>query len=288
MYRALVATSLLACGFLAASPAAAETTPPRCIEITSLPVAPITTAGVYCLTKDLATAATSGTTIPIQANNVTIDCNDHKVGGTAAGPGTTAVGIGGSGANATVRNCNVRGFYRGVFLSGMAGSGHLVEDNRMDGNTYNAIRVDGDGSMVRRNVATATGGSTQTANAVAISVNGSVDVLGNLVAGVSANPVGAGDGTGILAAGAPAGSIGGNRIMELAGGSTGSIDGIRVTGSRAVVRGNQLDGDSGAGTGTGTGLRCDDETARAKDNNVIGFSDALLGCGSAGGNDLQP
>jgi len=280
---------LLAAGLASPLAAHAAESYDNCAGFVDALPAVISSQGMWCLRHDLNFAAGSGEAIRVLANNVTIDCNGFKVGGLSAGAGTAAVGVAAvERHNVTVRNCNVRGFYRGVFLSGMAGSGHLVEDNRMDGNTYNAIRVDGDGSMVRRNVATATGGSTQTANAVAISVNGSVDVLGNLVAGVSANPVGAGDGTGILAAGAPAGSIGGNRIMELAGGSTGSIDGIRVTGSRAVVRGNQLDGDSGAGTGTGTGLRCDDETARAKDNNVIGFSDALLGCGSAGGNDLQP
>ena len=280
---------LLAAGLASPLAAQAAESYDNCAGFIDALPAVVSSQGMWCLRNDVNFAAGSGDAIRVLANNVTIDCNGFKVGGLSAGAGTAAVGIAAvERHNITVRNCSVRGFYRGIFLSGIEGSGHLVEDNRLDGNTYNAIRVDGDGSMVRRNLATATGGSTQTANAVGISVNGGVDVLGNLVSGVSANPVGAGDGTGILAGGTPVGSIGGNRIVELAGGATGSIDGIRVTGSRAVVRGNQLDGDSGAGTGTGAGLRCDDETVRAKDNSVIGFSDALLGCGSAGGNDLQP
>src|SRR4249920_3466180 len=60
--------------------------------ITSLP-AVITTQGTWCLKQDLATTVTSGSAITINTNNVTIDCNDFKLGGLGAGLATLANGI---------------------------------------------------------------------------------------------------------------------------------------------------------------------------------------------------
>ena len=60
--------------------------------VTSLP-AVITTQGTWCLTADLATAMTSGVAITIATNNVTIDCNNFKLGGLSAGVDTTTIGI---------------------------------------------------------------------------------------------------------------------------------------------------------------------------------------------------
>src|SRR5207342_2748301 len=81
--------------------------------IVSLP-ATISTQGTWCLKQDLATAITSGAAITINTNNVTIDCNNFKLGGLAAGLGTSAVGIYASGRqNTKVRHCNIRGFFNG-------------------------------------------------------------------------------------------------------------------------------------------------------------------------------
>src|SRR4029079_7326065 len=94
--------------------------------ITVLP-AIISTQGTWCLKQDLATAITSGAAITINTNNVTIDCNNFKLGGLAAGLGTNAYGVFANNRfNATVRHCNVRGFYVGVFLAGASGGGHAV------------------------------------------------------------------------------------------------------------------------------------------------------------------
>src|SRR5690606_34496442 len=114
----------------------------------SLP-AVITAQGTWCLRKDLSTSMTSGNAIEIATNNVTLDCNDFKIGGLAAGPATRAVGIHVSErANATVRHCNVRGFSTGALMSG---SGHLVEDNTFDSNTTNGIHAFGRDSVIRNN-----------------------------------------------------------------------------------------------------------------------------------------
>jgi len=82
--------------------------------ITSLP-ATISTQGTWCLNKDVSTAVTSGAAITIAANNVTLDCNDFKLGGLAAGLTTQAVGVYALDRfNISVRHCNIRGFYFGI------------------------------------------------------------------------------------------------------------------------------------------------------------------------------
>src|SRR5262245_29056235 len=93
----------LAC---ASVPALAETT--NCTAITSVPYV-ITVQGVYCFTDNIATTMSSGNAIEIQANNVTIDLNGFKLGGLAAGLGTSARGIyANQRQNITVRNGIVR------------------------------------------------------------------------------------------------------------------------------------------------------------------------------------
>src|SRR5690606_12207512 len=105
--------------------------------IDSLPTT-ISTQGVWCLRKNLGTAIISGAAIIIDANNVTIDCNDFKLGGLAAGDASVASGIYAQNRhNAVVRHCSVRGFNYGIRLDG--GAGHLVEDNRLDNNLFTGI-----------------------------------------------------------------------------------------------------------------------------------------------------
>src|SRR5688500_7900792 len=60
--------------------------------IDSLP-AVITKQGTWCMRKDLSTAIDTGNAITVATNNVTIDCNDFKIGGLAAGVDTLAHGI---------------------------------------------------------------------------------------------------------------------------------------------------------------------------------------------------
>ena len=52
--------------------------------IDSLP-ATVSTQGTWCLRANLSTAMASGDAIAVAANNVTLDCNDFKIGGLAAG-----------------------------------------------------------------------------------------------------------------------------------------------------------------------------------------------------------
>ncbi len=156
-----LAASLLAALALAAAaaPAGAETL--NCTPINAVP-AVITLPGVYCFTKSLVTTISTGKAIDIQANNVVLDMNGHRLGGLGAGLGTTADGIYSfNRQNITIRNGTVRGFLIGVRMGGSGGSqGHLVEDVRADLNTYTGIRVEGTGNIVRNNQVVATGGTT--------------------------------------------------------------------------------------------------------------------------------
>ena len=237
--------------------------------IDSLP-ATISTQGVWCLDKNLGTAITSGNAITIATNNVTIDCNDFKIGGLAAGDASQANGIHASDRqNATVRHCNVRGFRVGIRL--LDGAGHLVEDNLLDNNLENGIHVTGDNNLVQRNRVYDTGGNFS----AVYGINVTADVIDNTVAGVFA----ATSARGIFVRGAS--TVRNNRVRGLQG--NGSVRGIMAYSSGSRVEGNHLavptgtDGTGITGHFTGNGTACS--------NNVIaGFGTATDDCVDAGGN----
>ena len=200
MHTAKLAASLLVLLALvfSATPAQAETV--NCIHITSLP-AVITVQGIYCFTGDLSTSMTTGAAINIQTNNVVLDLNGFKLGGLAAGPGTGAIGIFATDRqNITIKNGTVRGFLRGIWFDGAASQGHVVEDMRLDQNTFVSIQVQAARSIIRNNLVVATGGCTTcgaNADAFGITVSSSAEtrVLNNDV--IDTVPTGSGTAWGI-------------------------------------------------------------------------------------------
>jgi hypothetical protein len=247
----------------------------------------ISTSGTWCLRSDLASGITSGSAITVATNNVTIDCNDFKLGGLAAGAGTLTRGISAANRfNTTVRNCSIRGFFYGIEFWG---GDHTIEDNRFDGNTYSAINVYGDGSVIRRNRVVDTGGSTQTNAATAIFAADSADVIDNIVSGVSAVAGTNGFAIGINTQDNPDGRIVGNGvrgIVSSGSGFGGATLGIyNNTPGRITLRANDVVGDGSAGS---QGLTCNNTQARAKDNVVSGFASGNLGCSDDGGNVIVP
>lgn len=248
--------------------------------ITVLP-ATIASAGTWCFNKHLTTSAASGTAIKINVDNVTIDCNDWRLDGVGAGAGTLSTGIGATARlNATVRNCHVRGFYYGAYLTG---GGHLLEDNLFEGNTYQGIHVRGDGSVLRRNRVLDTGGSSATTTAFGIVAFNSVDIIDNTVSGVLASTGSAG---GIQTTSNLDASITGNRIRGVAPGAGASSYGINNnTSDRLLMRGNEL---TGTGLANSYGLRCTNSHGRARDNVISGFATALSVCANDGANVIVP
>lgn len=236
--------TVLFCLFALAPGARAEVT--NCTQITSLPTT-ITTQGIYCLKSDLSTAIASGGAIIVATNNVILDCNHFKIGGLGAGPTTTATGvIAVNRNNVVVRNCNIRGFRHGVSFEN--GAGHVIEDNRFDGNTFMGIAIAGaDGSLIRRNHVVDTGGS----------------LPGN------AFPFGSAYGLGFQ--GGVGGVIEDNSVVNVfaTDGSNGSAFGIVLFTTNAIVRRNSVISLLPAGTGLGPALQVAGSRGSAVDNVMI-------------------
>ena len=285
---ALLPAALLVALTALPSPATAETL--TCTEITSLPTT-ISTQGVYCMKKNFSMNLATGAAITVTVNNVTIDCNDFKIGNLPAGPSTQAVGVlAASRLNVRVRGCGIRGFQRGVSMSDGL---YQLENNRFDNNYEVGAAVSGDGSVVRGNEIVDTGGSTAAGveDAYGLLVADDMDIVDNTITAVAA-PVGSdGDAYGIASDGNDAGTIAGNRIRSLAPDGSGrrrgiwSPDGNRLTVERNTVvlnGGNLLDGEAGIRCG---GLLLD---GASRDNTVLGVGllggvFALVNCQAAGG-----
>jgi hypothetical protein len=253
--------------------------------ITSLPYT-ISAPGTWCLKQHLFTSSAAGAAITVNASNVTIDCNDFKLDGTSAGAGTGNRGILASGrTNVTVRNCSIRGFQFGIALVGAAGGDHLVEHNRLGNNTSYGIFVEGDGSLIRDNQVSLTGGSTLSPNAYGIYGRYIVDIADNTVGTVVGNG-NAGNIIGIYTLNNTGGTVSGNRVHGLLKAGNIGLRGILNTqSSRVVLMRNNVSGD---GTTSGIGITCTNATSRVKDTVISGFPTGLSGCGDAGRNDITP
>jgi len=301
MIRASISTSILfALALLLAGPHtvhAAESYDSCAGFITSIPTV-ISTPGTWCLRQDLTSAMSNGIAIDIQSDNVAIDCNDFRIDNSAAGVGTNSFGIhADTRSNITVRHCNIRGFAEGISLQGYTG-GHVIEDNRLEGNTYIGIYIFAEGAIMRRNQVLNTGGSTQIASAYGINTISAVDILDNTVSGVTARSGGNGEAAGIYGFLLDStsnkydsgNSTNGNRVRGVHKDGTGRAYGIYyydfIPATHVVLRNNVLVGDGDAGS---IGLDCPGLTTtngRAKGNVINGFATSIGGCGDAGGNDL--
>jgi hypothetical protein len=235
-------------GLVSTMPATAAQSYDNCKGFIDSVPATISTQGTWCMRRDLSTSQATGYAIDVTTNNVTIDCNDFKLGGLAAGQGTRTVGINALGrSNITVRNCGIRGFLKGVVVNNGDGGGHLVENNRFDNNTWLGIDIGGEGSVVRGNRILDTGGAPGIGNpikAVGIYATGNVEVLSNLINGVVAAPGSDGFAIGINPGNSSAGTIIGNNVKNVVADGAGWAYGISMFGSigRASVEQNTLIG----------------------------------------------
>jgi hypothetical protein len=277
MLRILVFVVLL--GANAWLPAQAETT--LCTEITSLP-ANISTQGVYCLKHDLATANASGAAITVATNNVTIDCNDFKIGGLAAGVSTGAYGIEAvDKVNLVIRHCGVRGFQIGIFLHGNNSGGHLIEDNRVDLNTAFGMQIFGDSLTIRRNRILQTGGRPSAGNTSAVFVQGSGVIGDNLINGATPTGIaGNADAYGLNLAHGPF-QVDRNFVIGLVPVGTGNVIGIWGDNIPGSFRGNTIIIYPSV---TGTGISGGTVNSSCGDNSINGVNVGILSCTDAGGN----
>jgi parallel beta-helix repeat protein len=279
LHRIAAAAPLLA-ALLAAHPARAAESYDNCAHtITSLPVT-ITSQGVWCVKSDLATAITTGHAITIAANNVTIDCNDFKLGGLAAGPSSTAHGIYAlNRQNATIRHCSLRGFHDGIYLDG--GAGHLVEDNRLDNNLRIGMWVaGGDNNVIRRNRIFDTGGATGSSQSYGIYATANVE--DNIISGLFVEE-GSGSIYGIAVSGGGT-RVSGNAVSNIdntpTNGGGVSVRGIAAGSSYMAISGNQVT--TGVASASGIGIGSSAANVFCNDNVIAGFSANINNCLSSG------
>jgi len=235
--RGLLACMLLALALPMATAQAAESYDNCTGFIDSVPTS-ISSRGTWCLRKDLGSSVASGALITVEANNITIDCNDFKLGGMSAGPATQTKGISAKlRSNLTVRNCMLRGFWAGIHVSG--GVGHVVEDNRIDNSSAVGLWVDGDGSIVRNNRISETGGAAQ-GDVTGLIVQGdAIQVVDNMVNGVAGSPDAEGFAQGLLFNGT-SGLVRGNFITGVLPNGGGAVGIKSDVGFLTVVEGNVL------------------------------------------------
>jgi hypothetical protein len=266
-----------------------------CTNITSIP-ATISTQGVYCLKQHVSAALASGAAITVNVNNVTIDCNEFKIGNLAAGASTDAVGILATARiNLTVRNCGIRGFRTGVSLTN---GEYRVEDSRFDQNTQAAINVSGDGSAVRRNEVIDTGGGTVAGMAwfAGIKGEGDIDVTDNTVNGVVATAGSNGDTYGIYTTSMDAGTISGNRVRNMLPDGSGVRRGVwNEGGNRVTVQSNTvvlnsplIVGEAAIRCGDGVLLNGASRTNTVLGTGVLNQALGLVNCTAAGGDFINP
>ena len=270
----------LACLAMAGKPVHSAESYDNCTGFIDAIPAVIATQGVWCLRHDVASSMDSGHAIRITTNNVTIDCNDFKVGGLGAGDGSTTIGIHAlNRRNITVRHCNVRGFLEGIYLG--AGSGNLVEDNRLDGNLYRGIFVSGADGLARRNTVRNTGGKPGSSMSVAIQVMG--DAIDNVVDGVytthsNSFPIG------IMVTGDESVAIG-NTVRGLVAAGTGSTKYLYVVGAGVTISGNRLLAGDTAAERTGYGVYATSPRTLCINNSVSPMAyEEYLGCDASTGN----
>lgn len=231
----------------------------------------ISAPGKYCLASDVTSDIYSGGAITIDADDVTIDCNDHVIRDVATLSGRAA-GIYAEGReNVTVRNCTIFGFQPGILING--GGGHRIENNLVHGSRAYGIRVlrvtndDGDNNEVRGNrvldIASFFG--------YALGIQGDANVIDNTVAGVTANYS-----WGIVNNG-HGNEIRGNRVRVVGLGTAGADNsGISGNGDRMVISGNHVSGSGRLGIAGSNGL--------CSDNTSAGFQQNYYGCPQANDN----
>ena len=270
---ALLAILLVLAGFPREAPAETHDTCAGFID--SVP-AVISTQGVWCLRGDVSTAQTSGSAIEIAANNVTIDCNGYKIGGLAAGSSSAANGIYAYGRmNITVRNCNIRGFLHGISLFGSNAGGHLVEDNRLDGNLYVGMDIYGDNNTVQRNQVYDTGGGTSTSSMINYGIYAQANVIGNIVDGIDADRLIA---IRITGAGHVARD---NVVRNILSGSGDEVFGIFGSGDSILVDNHVYVSAGPPASESGNGVR---DGAVCLRNTVYGFATPFANCDISSGN----
>lgn len=220
----------------------------NCTPITLVPYT-INMSGVYCLKQDFVIALSSGSAIAIAANDVTLDFNGFTVdGGGSVGDGVRAD----SKSNLTIRNGEIRGFSRGIFIytptSGYTDSrAHIVEDMKLTDNLLAGINISAIGSIIRGNVVSNTGGSSAASPVAGIYAAGTGNVVSNNVVENTDGTLGAGyAGRGIWVSQTDGSVVRGNTVTNTKG-TTGTYGINTYPSLGSLLRDNYVSGASNYG-----------------------------------------
>jgi hypothetical protein len=272
---------LFALTALSINPAAA------CTVIASIP-AVLTQPGTYCLASDHTFAAAAGNAITIASDDVSIDCRQQLITGTA-GTATLAVGVAAMNrSNITVRNCKIGGFHSGIRINEdgtlpRRPSGTVVESNQLIRNTQLGILVATNGSIVRDNLVFATGGNTLGLSTAGIRVRGSVDVARNDVQSPFGPASGPADTFGIFATHGNGGVIENNLVRSIA--SSRAQYGIAVFApGGAILRNNTLHNRYYSATNYEVAYACIGSRTVIEGNTSYGFANGQVNCEQLAGN----
>lgn len=145
--------------------------------INSVPTT-ISSPGRYFLTMNLSSNNSSKNAITIEADDVTIDFQDHTISGLGAGIGTNANGISAiNRRNITIKNGTLTGFkiaialQRGLSAGAGNNASNAIENMRLNSNTYGGVLIEGGvGCRIEQCQITRTGGTFSGVDAFGISL----------------------------------------------------------------------------------------------------------------------
>ena len=202
----------------------------ECQRVTSIPAD--LGAGNHCLAFDF---GVGGTTAIRLRDGARLDCRGHRIRALSTGYDRAIYGVGN---DIAVRNCRVSDFGAGIIISGDRA---LIERNRVE-RAGVAIQITGSNGLVARNVVT---DYRPGYSAYGISVDGSVDVLGNAIVARNTPEQGR---YGIRMSGLTKGVVARNTVIDV-GGPTGiqSIAISTLDGGPAIIRDNVATASPGSG-----------------------------------------
>jgi parallel beta-helix repeat protein len=148
----LLAVVVVALAAPAPGRARAETT--ACQVLDTLPVT-ISAPGHYCLDHDFAQDFAFESPIRIQADDVVLDCNDHRIRQTNAANSGSAIYGPGEREHVTIRHCVLEGWDTGIFLQASTdpgANGNRIESNTVLRSRTTAIYVIGSNNLIEGNL----------------------------------------------------------------------------------------------------------------------------------------
>lgn len=245
-----------------------------CIPIDTTPYT-IESSGNYCLVQNVV-ASSDG--IIVAADDVTLDCGDHTIDGSAQAPSRVRRGIVGyDKSGVLIQNCTVKGFMVGIQLSGVA---NHIRNNVLIAPYSRGIIVAGEETIIEGNRISDAGGATHSSWVAAFGIlaDGTSIIRENVVSGVVSTSGSGKAGYGIYTRDNHAGVIEGNTVRNVIGDSGQIALAVAAYSSdNAVLKENIL---VNPPHGYGYALYCSGTGSVSVGNVFQGFDQGISSCTS--------